>query len=61
MNEKTFELILKIYDFKPNSFIHILIFDKTNKIKRKATPTDKKVGRARRRFERASDQLFYPG
>ena len=44
MNEKTFELILKIYDFKPNSFIHIFIFDKTNKIKRKATPTGKKVG-----------------
>ena len=44
MNEKKFELILKIYDFKPNSFIYIFIFDKTNKIKRKATPTDKKVG-----------------
>ena len=43
--KKTFELILKIYDFKPNSFIHIFIFDKTNKIKRKATPTDKMLVR----------------
>ena len=39
MNEKN----MKIYDFKPNSFINIFIFDKTNKIKRKAIPTDKKA------------------